>query len=75
MRFALLFTLALGCTNPQPFDAGMPRDLGDAGIAYDPCTTWCLRPGDCMFAYPSDESCPLGYRCASRFSCSPDGGP
>jgi len=48
-------------------DGGVPD-----GIAYEQCTTYCLRPADCALTYPSDDLCPSGFLCAARFSCSAD---
>jgi hypothetical protein len=42
--------------------------LSDGGstdaIAYEFCTSFCLRPSDCALAYPADDYCPSGFRCA-----------
>jgi hypothetical protein len=46
-------------------DGGLP----DA-IVYESCTTVCLRPSDCAIAYPADDYCPAGFKCALRFSCT-----
>jgi hypothetical protein len=49
-------------------------DGGSDGPAYVPCTTFCLRPGDCAFSYNADGVCPFGFLCALTFQCVADGG-
>jgi hypothetical protein len=48
-------------------------DLG-GGAVYVPCSTLCYRPGDCAVAYPDDDICPSGFRCAYPSGCITDGG-
>jgi hypothetical protein len=68
-----LFLLACA-PDVAPIEMGVPI-AQDLGLAYERCSTYCLRPADCLIAYPSDEFCPAGYRCAYLFTCTADGGP
>jgi hypothetical protein len=76
---AVALWLALGasaCTiRGGTFDLAAPiSDGGPDAPAYVPCDSYCLRPGDCAFAYASDGLCPFGFLCARTFQCSSDGG-
>ncbi len=72
VAFAFVF---VGCAAKVPAGPLGPSNNEDGGVpVYEECTTVCLRPGDCALAYSSGDVCPPGFHCASRFSCTPDGG-
>jgi len=77
LALGLLVLLAACPAGLETRDGGAP--IPDAspipGIAYEACTSPCVRPGDCFRAYPDNGYCPVGFRCLARFSCEVvDGG-
>jgi hypothetical protein len=79
VRTALALCLACLCacsTGAQLQDSGVLLDSGGASdaIAYQPCSSFCLRPTDCEVGFPDGEVCPAGFLCATFFMCGPDGG-
>jgi hypothetical protein len=73
VRALLVSLVMLGAchTSSTALPGGAARNP-DASL-YQECSTLCLRPGDCAVAYPDDDVCPAGFRCARTFSCR-DGG-
>jgi hypothetical protein len=71
-RLVLAATALLGCSTPT--SSGLPQaPIGDASV-FAECFTRCLRPSDCAVAFPDDNICPPGFRCARTFQCVGDGG-
>ncbi len=72
MRWGWMVVLLTACGGGTAGlgDAAVSTDAGvrDA-IAFEACSSICLRPGDCQIAYADDGFCPAGFRCATRFVC------
>jgi hypothetical protein len=71
----LLAGLLSGCaasTAPLDFSAAAQDGGAPPASAFVACDTFCLRPGDCAFAYNDDGICPAGFLCARSFSCGRD---
>jgi len=65
-----MLAFVASCSASTVPDLGAPRDASiDAAVLpnNEACTTKCLRPRDCAFAYPDDDRCPTGFRCARTF--------
>jgi hypothetical protein len=76
VRCLLLLAALAGCPSQAGGGAQSNQQQSDRDAsAYQACTTLCVRPGDCAVAYNDDEICPVGFRCALTFSCTPSPSP
>jgi hypothetical protein len=76
VRWILLLAVCAGCpSTPSGSSPPNQQQRDRDASAYQECSTLCLRPGDCAVAYNDDEICPVGFRCALTFSCTPSPSP
>jgi hypothetical protein len=54
-------------------DAGVELGTPADGFVYVRCPGICVRPSDCVLAYPDDDFCPPGFVCKSTFPCNDAG--
>ncbi len=70
---AIALLLALGCLSACP-NSGKSSGGGGTrnpdGAVFQECDSVCVRPGDCARAFNDNGTCPPGFLCATRFSCS-----
>jgi hypothetical protein len=72
----LLIAALSGCPRSSPGPSTSTQNPADRDAAvYESCSGLCLRPGDCEVAYNDDGICPIGFKCALRFPCSPSPSP